>query len=114
ADNASGSPHTVSLSGTGASVSITPPSGNTGLLISSPGGTTTATLQIGSAGGFSGTVNLTCAVTYAGTGTPSDPPTCSLNPAQTTVTAGVTGNVTLTVNTTAATGALLRPIGGGA
>lgn len=112
-DNASGSPQTVALSGTGASVSITPPSGTTGLSISSSGGSATATLQIGSAGGFSGTVNLTCSVAYQGSGTPNDPPTCSVSPTQATVAAGGSTNVTLTVNTTASMSAMLRPFGGG-
>lgn len=113
-DNAAGSPHTVALSGTGATVSITPPSAGSGLSVSAPGSSATATLQLGSAGGFSGTVNLACAVAYTGTGTPNDPPTCSLNPNQETVPAGGTANVTLTVNTTGATSSMLRPLGGGA
>lgn len=112
-DNASGSPQTAALSGTGSSVSITPPSASNGLSISAPGGTATVTLQIGSAGGFSGTVNLTCLVTYTGTGTPNDPPTCSLNPSQETISAGGSANVTLTVNTTAGSIAMLRSLGGG-
>ena len=39
-------------------------------------------IQISPSGGFTGTVNLTCAVTYMGTGTASAAPTCSLNPTQ--------------------------------
>ena len=50
---------------------------------------------------------------YSGTGTPNDPPTCSLNPNQETITSGGTASVTLTVDTTAATSAMrLRSLGG--
>jgi FG-GAP-like repeat/Abnormal spindle-like microcephaly-assoc'd, ASPM-SPD-2-Hydin len=99
-DTASGSPQAVSLSGTGSSVAVSGPS--SGMTISSAGGSATATIQLSSAGGFSGTVSLACTVTYQGTGTPSDAPTCSLNPAQVQVspTSGL-NNSTLTVSTTA-------------
>lgn len=111
-DNASNSPQTVALSGTGSSVSITAPS-LSGVPPIVPGGTIQSTLQVGSAGGFSGTVNLTCSIAYTGTGTPNDPPTCSLNPNQVTITSGGSANVALMVSTTAATSAMLRPLGGG-
>lgn len=76
--------------------------------------TSTAALQIGSAGGFAGTVNLSCTVAYTGSGTPTDPPTCALNPTQEQVSSGSSANVTLTVNATGASSArLLRPLGAG-
>jgi hypothetical protein len=99
-DNASGSPQTVSLSGTGTSVTVSTPS--TGLTVSSAGGSATATIQLTPADGFTGTVNLTCNVTYTGQGTATDPPTCSLNPSQATVTGGTAVSTTLTISTTAA------------
>jgi hypothetical protein len=97
-DNTSSSPQTVALAGTGTSVGVVPTTGS--LSIPSPGGSATDTIQITSAGGFSGTVNLTCTVTYQGTATPTDLPTCSLNPQQGQVTAGSPLSSTLTVSTT--------------
>lgn len=81
--------------------------------------TTTATLNAGST--YSGTMNLTCALTTSPSGAQSLP-TCSLNPASVTLAAGASATATLTVKTTAASsGALIRPpglspwkIGGGA
>jgi Bacterial Ig-like domain (group 3)/Chitobiase/beta-hexosaminidase C-terminal domain/FG-GAP-like repeat/Abnormal spindle-like microcephaly-assoc'd, ASPM-SPD-2-Hydin/FG-GAP repeat len=103
ADNASGSPQTVALSGTGSGsgstspVTFNPETGS--LTINSPGGSATDTIQLSAAQGFSGSVNLTCAVNYTGTGTPANPPTCTLNPAQLTVSPGSPATTTLTVST---------------
>ena len=97
-DNATGAPQTVALTGTGTSVLIAPTS--TSLTISSAGGSATDVITLSSAQGFSGTVNLSCAVTYQGTGTPTDPPTCSISPSSGTVTASTTLTSTLTVSTT--------------
>jgi hypothetical protein len=99
-DNAGGSPQTVSLSGTGSDVSVsaTP----AGLTVTSPGGSATAKIQILSAGSFSGTVSLTCTVQYQGTGKPTNPPTCTLNPSQQQVSATSPGSTTITIATTAA------------
>jgi hypothetical protein len=72
------------------------------LTIASAGGTATTAIQLSSLDGFSGTVNLTCAVNYQGQGTPNDPPTCSLSPAQVQVTGRSPISSTLTVSTTAA------------
>jgi hypothetical protein len=98
-DNAGGAPQTVSLSGTGSEVSVaaTP----AGLTVSSPGGSATATIQILSAGSFSGTVSLSCTVQYQGTGTPTNPPTCTLSPSQQQVSATSPGSTTITIATTA-------------
>jgi uncharacterized membrane protein len=77
----------------------------------SPGSVTagqsaTATVTVGSTGGFTGTVNFTCTISPA----PSLAPTCSFNPAQATLTSGGQATSTLTVKTTAATtAALTRP-----
>ncbi len=110
-DNASGSPQTVALSGTGVALNgggavFTVSSNSTALTIASPGGTTTATISLSPQSGFSGAVNLTCAVTYQGQGTPSSPPTCSLNPPQAQIT-GSPISSTLTVSTTAASAAAM-------
>ncbi len=115
-DNASGSPQTVSLSGTGSTV--TESSSPNSLTISSAGGSATDTIQLSSAGGFSGTVNLSCSVAYKGSGTASDAPTCTLNPTQAQISSGSSSSTTLTVSTTASSSARLNnpflPLGGGA
>jgi hypothetical protein len=100
ADNASGSPQTVSLTGTGSDlvVSTTAP----GISISSPGGSGTANIQVSASGSFSGTVNFTCSVQFQGTGTPNSLPACSFNPTQGQVAAGSPVSTTLTVSTMAA------------
>jgi sugar lactone lactonase YvrE len=110
-DNASGSPQTVALSGTGVALNgggavFTVSSNSTALTIASPGGTTTATISLSPQSGFSGTVNLICAVAYQGQGTPSSPPTCSLNPSQAQIT-GSPISSTLTVSTTPASAAAM-------
>jgi hypothetical protein len=99
-DNASGSPQSVALTGTAATVSVS--SGSTGLAVSSPGSSTTTTVLFSPSGGFIGTLNLSCSVTYLGQGTAIDLPTCSLNPSQATVSSGTVPSSTLTVSTTAA------------
>jgi hypothetical protein len=115
-DNASNSPQTVSLSGSGADVSIATTS--TGMTVNSVGGSATASVQVSSAGSFSGMVNLTCSVAYQGSGTAQDPPTCSLSPAQQQVSSGTPVSATLTVNTTPSSGSARLnhpwlPFGGG-
>jgi hypothetical protein len=67
------------------------------------GGSATATLQFSSAGGYTGTVNLACQVTYQGTGTPSNLPACALSPTQVQVPA--TGSVSSMLTVTTGTGA---------
>jgi hypothetical protein len=112
-DNAAGSPQVITLTGTGSSITVTSAS-NSGITITSVGSSGTSALQVGSVDGFSGSVNLNCTVAFQGTGTPSDLPTCSLNPTQAQVSAGGTANITLAVNTTAASSSMLiRPLGGG-
>ena len=99
-DNASGSPQTVALGGEAAAVSLS--SSASTLTIASPGGTATTAIQLSSLDGFTGTVNLTCAVTYQGQGTPTAAPTCSLSPTQVQVTGSSPISSTLTISTTAA------------
>lgn len=99
-DNAGSSPQTVTLSGGGQAVSLS--SSSTGLTISSAGGSATATIQLSSIDGFTGTVNLACTVTYQGQGTPNSPPTCSLSPSQEQVAGNSPVSSSLTVSTTAA------------
>jgi hypothetical protein len=104
ADNASGSPQTVALSGTGSGSGSTSPvtldPATNSLTINSPGGSATDAIQIAASQGFSGTINLNCAVNYTGTGTPANPPTCALNPAQVTVSPTSPATTTVTVSTT--------------
>jgi Abnormal spindle-like microcephaly-assoc'd, ASPM-SPD-2-Hydin len=98
-DNAGGSPQTVALTGTGTSVALAPTAST--LSIGGPGGTATDAITISSAQGFSGTVNLTCAVNFQGTGTATDPPTCTVTPASGQVTADTPLTAMLSVSTTA-------------
>lgn len=79
----------------GPTVVVTPTSSS--LTLSSSGGSTTDTITLASQSGFSGTVNLSCAVNYLGSGTASKPPTCSLNPQSATVSGAGTVSTTLTV-----------------
>ena len=87
-----------------------PPAGfslsNSGTITVSPGASTgnTATMTITPTNGFTGQVNLSCAVTTAVVN-PTDPPTCSL-PTSVTVSGGAAATATLTVKTTAGTTAL--------
>ncbi len=96
-DNAGDSPETVSLSGGGETVSIT--SSSPTLTVGSMGGSSTTNLNLLAVDGFTGTVNLTCAVTYLGQGTANNPPSCSLNPAQLQVAGTSVASTTLTVAT---------------
>ncbi|HKR25820.1 MAG TPA: SBBP repeat-containing protein [Acidobacteriaceae bacterium] len=97
---------TFSLSGTAVTITRGATTGNT------------STVTVTPSGGFTGYVNLGCAVTTSLT-SPNDPPTCGVtSPVNVSGTASATA--TLTVNTTAATtGAMHRPlerffVGGGA
>lgn len=102
-DNASGSPQAITLTGTGSTVDVS--STPSSLSISSGGGSASASVQLSAAGGFSGTVNLACAVTYQGSGAANDAPTCSLNPGTEQVSGAGPVTTTLTVSTTAANSA---------
>ena len=63
----------------------------------------TTLIEVASVDSFSGTVALSCGITYTGTGTASKPPTCSLAVASVNVSSTLEPSVVLAVNTTAAT-----------
>jgi hypothetical protein len=92
-DNASDSPQSVALSGTGVvAVTIgTPTGGSTSATVAS-GGTATYNLSLVGGAGYSGTVDLTCsgAPQYAA---------CSISPSSLPLTSGSTGTFTVTVTT---------------
>jgi hypothetical protein len=91
--------NTVTLTGSAPSLSVVPASNS--LTISQAGGTGSNSIQISSIQGFSGTVSLSCAVTFSDSRTASDMPTCSLNPRQGNVTSTAPLSTTLTASTTA-------------
>jgi hypothetical protein len=90
-DNASTSPQTVELSGTGMDFAVT--SSTTSQTVSA-GQTANYSLTLAPQGGFSQTVNLTC------TGTPSES-TCTLTPNTVTLNGTASGTVAVAVSTTA-------------
>lgn len=71
-----------------------------------PGGSVTANVTVTSANNYAGTISLSCAVTYQGQGSSTDPPQCGVSPASVTVTAGGSGSATMTVTTSAETARL--------
>jgi hypothetical protein len=76
-----------------------------------PGSNSTSTAIISAGSTYSGTLNLTCALTGSPSGAVSLP-TCGLNPASVTVASGGNANTAFTVYTTAvSTSALTRPAG---
>jgi sugar lactone lactonase YvrE len=78
-----------------------------------PGSAATATATVSAGSTFSGTLNLTCALT-ASPANAQSLPTCSLNPASVVVAAGGKATTVVTVNTTAASsGNALNQWGGG-
>ena len=87
-----------------------PPSGyQPGSISIEPGATTanTATISIVGTNGFSGTVNLSCAITPTAA---NDPPTCTLSPSSVTLSGTTTQTSTLTVLSTGSTSSVIRPI----
>jgi large repetitive protein len=66
-----------------------------------PGGSLTANITVGSANNYAGTVSLSCAVAYQGTGSATDLPSCAVNPASVTLTAGGSATAMMTVTTSA-------------
>src|SRR5271157_1343513 len=71
------------------------------LTVAAPGGGASATITVTPATGFSGPVGLSCTVAYNGQGNPHEPPTCSVSPAQVSVTSPNTGTTTLSIASTA-------------
>ncbi len=84
---------------------------NSGDIPVSPGATTgnTSTISVTPSNGFTGTVNLSCAVTTSLTN-PTAPATCSI-PSSVSIAGTSAATTTLTVTTTAPTSALNRPRG---
>jgi hypothetical protein len=75
------------------------------------GGSATATVTMSSGSSYSGTLNLTCALTTSPTGAQSLP-TCTVNPTSVVITSGGTGTSVLTVKTTAASTAAVQTASG--
>jgi hypothetical protein len=99
-DSAPGSPQMIALSGTGAAVpdfAIGPASGSSNSATITAGQTTSFNLAVTPAGSFSGTVNLSCAITPAVT----PAPVCTV-PASVNVTQGTAAAATAKISTTAA------------
>jgi hypothetical protein len=71
-----------------------------------PGGSITASVMVGSAASFAGTVSLSCSVSYQGQGTAANMPGCEVTPATVTLSAGSTQAATLTITTVAQTARL--------
>ncbi len=100
---------TVSVSGAGGGATIALTS--SGAITVTKGASTgnTATITVTPGGGFTGAVNLSCAVTTSLT-SPTDPPTCTVT-SPVTISGTAAATSTLTVTTTAAsTGALELPL----
>jgi hypothetical protein len=109
-DNAPGGVQTLPLAGTGEDFSLTVPSGSSSTSTVAPGQPANYSLSLGGLGGLTQTINFTC------TGAPSEA-ICSVNP--TSAAPGASGSVslTVTVSTTAPSGAVGRlrrpPLGPG-
>jgi sugar lactone lactonase YvrE len=73
-----------------------------------PGSTANSTVTFTAGSNYSGTMNVSCSLTTSPSGAVSLP-TCSLNPASVSITAGGTGTTAFTANTTAASSAQLTP-----
>jgi hypothetical protein len=80
-----------------AGITVTPATQQ--VTLPAPGATESDTLTINSFGGFNGSADLTCAVTYSGSLTISASPTCSLSNPTVTLTAGGTATSVLTLST---------------
>ena len=102
-DDAAGSPQTVTLTGAGTDFSLDPASGGSTSATVTRGQTATYNLQVTPAGGFNGTVTLTC------TGAPSEA-VCSDSPASATPAGGNAAPFTTTVTTTAPSWIVLRTL----
>ena len=98
-DNAPGSPQAVSLSGVGADFTLSYVTGGTTILA---GGTQNYTLKISPEGNFDYTLALTCS---------GAPPagSCTISPASVTLSPSAISSASVTVTTTARSGALRGP-----
>lgn len=93
-DNATGSPHSITLTGTGADFTGAPAAGAPASATVTAGQPATYTVSFAGSAGFNGTVNLTC------TGAPLHA-TCAVNPTSLQLTGTTPANVTVNVTTTA-------------
>jgi Beta-propeller repeat/Abnormal spindle-like microcephaly-assoc'd, ASPM-SPD-2-Hydin len=101
-DNASNSPQSIPLTGSGTDFSIGVANGGPSTSTVAAGNPATYNLQVNPLGGFNGTVNLTCS------GAPSSA-TCAVSPTSATPN-GAAGPFTVTVSTTASSTVIsLRP-----
>ncbi len=107
--NYGGSSGTVSVTYAPASASFALTS--TSATVSSPGQSGSSTVTVTPSGGYTGTVNLACALTTSPTGADATyNPTCSLSASSVTISSSTAGTVTATFATQAATsGALAYP-----
>jgi hypothetical protein len=94
ADNASSSPQTAVLTGTGQDFSV---SSNPASATITAGQSTTFTLSVAPVGGFNQTVNLSCSVATV----VSQAPACSVLPTSVTPSGSAAATATVTVTTTA-------------
>jgi len=102
ADNAAGSPQTVGLTGTASDFSVDLASGGSSTATVTAGQPATYSLQITPAGGFSGTVNISCS------GAPSEATCAPSSPSAT-----ISGNspATFMVNVTTTAPSMVLPFG---
>jgi subtilisin family serine protease len=100
-DNAPGNPHTVGLSGTGMDFAIGVPIGSSSSVTITAGGTANYTVAITPQGGFNQSVTLSCSRAPSAS-------TCSVSPSSITPDGTNPASVTVTVTTTARSGALPR------
>jgi hypothetical protein len=98
--SAAGAPLSVNLNGAGEDFALAVSGAGTAVITS--GQTATYGLVVTPVGNSSGTLAITCA------GAPANA-TCTANPSTLTVEAGVTGGITLSVQTAVSTSAQLRP-----
>jgi hypothetical protein len=110
AANASNSPQSTTITIGNQNVSVTEAgvtstfslSANpTSINISAQGGRGTTGVSVTPGGGFTGAVSLSCTVAFAGTGSATDLPTCSLSPIQVNITGTASATSTLNISTTA-------------
>jgi hypothetical protein len=104
ADNAPGSPHTMTLSGTGTGFALNVQSGGSASATVNAGQTAIYNLQI-EPGGFSGNVALSCAFQ----GTQPRGASCSVSPSSVALNGTVSAPLTVRVSTTARTLAAPNP-----
>jgi hypothetical protein len=110
--------YTVTVTGTSGATVVTAPVtvtvtspgsftlSSTAVAIATPGQTGTSTITANGSGGFTGSVALTCSVTPSSA---TNPPTCSVGGPISLSVATTSGSATLSVFSTAATSAPLRP-----